>query len=165
MKNLKRAAAKAIETLVAYGMTSTTADPLAVLLKLDNALPIPYEAMDSMGISCLDNDSFDSAQNAFTLVNKKNGKLQYIVLYNNSLEPQLLRLALAKELGHVVLKHDGNAPEYIWIEESSCFAHFFLFSPSYEPKIVNYRPVRATLSLELKEMVLLPLLLLIAIIP
>ena len=137
--NYTEAATKAIETVSFFGD-----DPLEILNKLHNVLVISY-SFSSMDGELLIDESTD----AISMVNRKNGKLQYIILYNSNLSPAQVRLALARELGHVMLEHDGNGDEFVWIEEANCFAHHFL-CPMVKPKKIQYRSKQKTLLWELK---------------
>ena len=128
MTDLERAAAKAAEY--------AGADPLAVLERLGNVLLISHDAPWMSGTN----------QDAITLVNKTDKGLQYIVIYNRSADPFLLRFALARELGNVVLEHDGSEGEDVWAMESECFAYHFLCH-----RKINFRPVRICLSWEMKD--------------
>ena len=127
-----KAAFKAYETFTRFG-----SDPQPVLRQLHHVLLIAFDAAD-MPVD----------QDAFTCV--ENGK--YIVFYNASLSPVYLRSALARELGHVILQHDGIGPEEIWMEEANCFAYHFLCPPPSVSITVKYRPDRDTVSLSFKDM-------------
>ena len=133
--NLDYAAEKAIDTL------ELGREPLTVLRKMHNVLLVP-----------LSFTQHGSVNQAFTLVNKSDNGLQYIVLYNLSTPPYQLRVALAKQLAHVVLEHDGNAPEDVWTAEADCFAYHFL-CPVWKAKKINFRPTRFCLSWEMKDMI------------
>lgn len=116
------------------------ADPLRVLQSLPNVLLMAVEASAGML----------AGQDAFALVERKDEHLHYIVLYDSSLPSYQLRRALARELGHVVLRHDGSSPEYVWSEEADCFAFHFL---CYRPAVtVLYRPQYDSLSMSFKDM-------------
>ena len=65
-------------------------------------------------------------QDAFTSVNLKDGKKLYIVTYNQKLSQVFVQRALARELGHIVLGHDGSRPEDVRNEEAKCFANHLL---------------------------------------
>ena len=119
---------------------SSGSDPLAVLQSLPNVLLIAFES--SAGMLC--------GQDALTLVDRKGEHLHYIVLYNSALPNYQLRRALARELGHVFLRHDGASPEYIWSEEADCFAFHFLCARPSVP--VLYRPLYDSLSMSFKDM-------------
>ena len=128
MINLERAAAKAAEI--------AGKEPLAVLESLGNVLLISHDIPWTNGTN----------QDAVTLVNKTEKGLQYIVIYNRSADPFHLRFALARELGNIVLEHDGTEPEEVWSMEAECFAYHFLCH-----RMINYRPVRFCLSWEMKD--------------
>lgn len=134
--NYSQAATKAKETVAAFGN-----DPLEILNKLRNVVVIAYSISDDNSSSIV-----HSNMDALTLVNRKNGKLQYIVLYNSSLSFSEQRPALARELGHVMLKHDGNGKEFVWMEEANCFAYRFL---SIKKKKIQYRTKQKSIYLEL----------------
>jgi len=145
--NYERAAEKAIETIVKYEINPAHTDPLYVLSRLRNVLLIPYSTSVAERLD-LNDDNLD----AFSIVNNDDGKLQYIVVYNQS--TLSLRLALARELGHVVLNHDGNSTESVWLEEALCFAYHFICPLQLlnRKKTINYRPQRRTISAEMKEL-------------
>ena len=119
---------------------SSGPDPLQVLLSLPNVLLIAFESSDGVL----------SGQDSLTLAESRNDRLHYIVLYNSALPPYQLRRALARELGHVFLCHDGSSPEYVWTEEADCFAFHFLCSRPAVP--VLYRPLYDSLSMSFKDM-------------
>lgn len=130
--NYRRAATKANETL------KSGTDPLEILNGLPNVRVIPLDISPISGDNC----------DAFTCVRRKNGSLQYIVVYNSGLPSFLVKKALARELAHIILSHDGNSPEEIWSEEANCFAYHFIC-----PKLkrINYKPQRASMLWELKD--------------
>ena len=115
-------------------------DPLRVLRSMPNVLLISFES--SAGLL--------SGQDSLTLVDRKGDHLHYIILYNASLPVYQLRRALARELGHVVLRHDGSSPEHIWSEEADCFAfHFLCIRPAVT---IRFRPHYASVSWSFKDM-------------
>ena len=126
------AALKAYDTISRFG-----SDPALVLRELHNVLLIAFDASD-----------MPVGQDAFTCV--ENGK--YIVFYNASLSPVYLLSALARELGHVMLQHDGIGPEEIWMEEANCFAYHFLCPPPSACVEIKFRPKHAMLSWSFKDM-------------
>lgn len=139
----EKSAAKAAETLNIFGIESLPVDPLAVLNTFTNVRVFQF------GIS-----PTGETLDALSCVRKKGDFLQYIVLYNERLAPYLINKALARELAHVVLEHDGTEPEKIWKEESNCFAYHFLYPYSIickKNKKVHYKPIRSSLLWELKE--------------
>ena len=130
--NYETAAAKAYDTRTQFRLS----DPLQILRQLSNVLVISFSSSD-MPID----------QDAFTCVDGN----KFIIFYNGSLSPVRLRAALARELGHVILQHDGNDPEEIWDEEATCFAYHFLCPPPSACVEIKYRPDRATVSLSFKD--------------
>ena len=66
---------------------------------------------------------FDSGnQDAITMF--RNGS--YLVIYNQELPCRVIRHAVARELGHIVMEHDGSRPEDVRMEEAEYFAERFL---------------------------------------
>lgn len=127
-----KAALRAYETSARFG-----SDPASVLRQLHNVLLIAFDTADM---------PFD--QDAFTCVEEN----KYIVLYNASLSPVRQRVALTRELGHVMLRHDGSGPEEIWMEEATCFAYHFLCPPPSACVEIKFRPDHAMLSWSFKDM-------------
>ena len=145
--NYKLAAEKAAETLSRFGIDS---DPLSVIEALPNVISFSFSFVSDNEVFSIDNNNLD----AFTLVSWESGSLRYMIIYNDSLPAYRVRLALARELGHVILRHDGSCPEDIWSEEANCFAYHFLCPTPKEKEVcvVYYRPQRHSISAEFKEM-------------
>jgi len=149
----KSAESKAIETIRKYNLDPACADPLRVLSQFPSVRLLPYET----DYICIENvGTFATDRDSLTMVNRNGDTLQYIIIYNKTLPPYRLRLALAQELAHVILKHDGNAPEEIWSEEAICFAiHFMspvkLLASAGKKKTIYYRPVCGSLIWEMKS--------------
>lgn len=143
--NYKRAAIKASETLEKYGINSSPVDSLRILSKFPNVRLFPFNIVSP------DNGK---AWDAMTCVRKKGDTFQYVVMYNREISPLMLNKALARELGHIVLEHDGNAPEEIWMEEANCFAYHFLCPLPTIKHIckINFRPDLKTISASFKAM-------------
>lgn len=124
----ERAALAAAETLIKYNVSSAPVAPLPILKKIPGVLVVSYESMaNDVGTdrSCV-LTMFGNSQDAFTSVNFKNGKPQYLVTYNARLSANLFQRALARELGHIILGHDGSRPEDVRNEEARCFANHLL---------------------------------------
>ena len=139
----KKAAQVASGILSDCGINSASADPLTVLDSLPNVKTISYDS--SAGVT-LPGDN----QDALTLVDRINGKLKYIILYNLAIPAYRLRRALARELAHVALHHDGKTPEEIWSEESDCFAYHFVAHS--DPRPVCFRPEGQPFTMSMKSM-------------
>lgn len=135
--NYENAAAKAYDTFSRFG----TSDPVQILRRLPNVLLIAYDAsempVDQDALTCVDRNRF-------------------IVIYNQSLSPVLQRSAMARELGHVILQHDGNGPEEVWLEEASCFAYHLLCPPPSASVEIKYRPHLSSVSMSFKSMRVFP---------
>lgn len=123
------AAVMAAETLIQHRISSTPISPLPILKHTPNVLVLSYEALSNR----MDQDRLrvislfgDKNQDAFTTVHMADGKPRYIVTYNQQLSQVLVQRALARELGHIVLGHDGSLPEDVRNAEAICFAHHLL---------------------------------------
>ena len=124
----ERAAIAAMETLIKYGINSAPVDPLPILKKIPGVLVVSFQTMSlyvDQDRSCV-LSMFGQNQDAFTSVNIKNGKPQYLVTYNQRLPFHLVQRSLARELGHIVLGHDGTRTDEVRTEEAICFANHLL---------------------------------------
>ena len=125
----ERAALLAAETLDKYEVNSAPVSPLRILKQIPGVIVVSYATMsDVVGAdrSCVISMFGDHNQDAFTSVNVVDGKPHYIITYNQKLPVNLFQRALARELGHIVLGHNGSLPEEVRIEEAKCFANHFL---------------------------------------
>ena len=127
--NLERAATAAAETLIKYNVTSTPIAPLRILKSIPGVIVLTFSEMAS-GIGMERKELMDkytvTNKDAFTLVKEVNGKLRYFVGYNMLLPEYLLQRAIARELGHIVLGHDGSRPEEVRTMEAMFFARHLL---------------------------------------
>lgn len=127
--NYERAATAACQTLIDFHISTAPIDPLRILKSLKGVLVLSYAEMaDKMGYeraSILRSFS-DESKDAMTSVKAKNGKLHYLVTYNQRMPFFILQRSLARELGHIILKHDGSRPEAVRQEEALCFARHLL---------------------------------------
>ena len=123
----ERAASAAAEILVEYGISATPITPLPILKRIPGVLVKTYESLSSdmsQDRRCVI-DTFGE-QDAFTAVNVHESGLQYIITYNQRLSQTIIQRALSRELGHIVLCHDGSLPEDVRREEAVCFANHLL---------------------------------------
>lgn len=112
-----RASAKAKEIASKYGT-----DPMSILKQLPGVLVVSYaETSRTVGIerSSLLTMFGEHHQAAFTTAHVDNA---YLVVYNQQLPEDTIRKALAVELGHIVLGHNGTRPEDVRNAEAECFA-------------------------------------------
>ena len=127
--NYEIAAISAAETLVRYGITAAPVSALAILKKIPGVLVMSYQSMSDevqQDRQCVIDLFGEKNHDAFTSVNLVDGKKQYLVTYNQLLPAVLIQRALARELGHIVLGHDGTRPESVRNEEALCFAKHLL---------------------------------------
>ena len=127
--DFENAATKAYETIVKYGISSTPVAPLNILEKIKNVFVVSFTEMsDSIGIDrkTLLSTIGAQCQDAVTSVYVRNGQMKYIVAYNQRLPYYMLQRALARELGHIILGHDGSKPEEVMTAEVNCFGQHLL---------------------------------------
>lgn len=125
----QKAAIKATETLIKYGIYTAPVDPLPILKKIPGVLVMTFEEMSNrtnVGRSELLNMFGCENQDAVTTVYVNGNTLHYVVTYNKMLSTRIIDRALARELGHIILGHDGTKPEDVRNEEAKCFAHHLL---------------------------------------
>ena len=122
----QRAAAMAKEVYEKYN----TNDPLAIIRKQHCTLVMSFlEMASAIGVNreSLLNACGEDNQDAITTVQKcAKGNTRYLITYNQQLPDYQIRKALARELGHIVLGHDGSRPEEVRDVEALCFAYHFL---------------------------------------
>ena len=112
----EKAATKAVETLIKHNITSSPISPLPILKNTPNVLVVNFSDIGFfLGKERRHMISMfgDHNQDAVTFVDIVNDKKHYIVTYNQQLPYALIQRALARELAHIVLGHDGSLPEEI----------------------------------------------------
>jgi len=122
----EKAAIKAAETLIKYNVHTAPVDPLPILKSMPGVLVVSFAEMSQSSgierknlITMFGNEN----QDAITSVHMKNGKLVYLIAYNQRLPIYMIQRSLAREMGHIVLGHDGSLPEDVRYEEAQCFAY------------------------------------------
>ena len=127
--NLERAATAAAETIIKYRVSSAPVSPLKILKSCPGVIVLSFTdmaaeiGMDRQSLI----DRYDSRnKDAVTLVKQISGRLRYIVTYNQRMPEYILQRAIARELGHIVLGHDGSRPEDVRTAEALCFARHLL---------------------------------------
>ena len=124
-----RAATAAAEVLIKYGICTAPVDPIPIFKKADGFNVVTFTEMSRLiGVDRSDVLSAFSAENhdAVSSAYMKNGHPHYLVAYNMRLPAYLIQRALAREMGHIVLGHDGSRPEDVRNAEALCFAHHLL---------------------------------------
>lgn len=125
----QKAAIKATETLIRFGINSAPVSALPILKNTPGVLVFSYQSISKhidQDRRCVISMFGDGNQDAFTTVNMKDGKPQYIVTYNQQLSQVFVQRSLARELGHIILGHDGTLPEDVRNEEAKAFANHLL---------------------------------------
>ena len=124
-----KAATMAMETILKYGVSTAPIMPLPIFKKAPGVLLMSFAEMsDHLGMDRRDLLSLcgESNQDAVTSVHLDGDSVRYVVAYNQHLPFHIVKRALARELGHIVLRHDGSRPENVRNEEARCFAHHLL---------------------------------------
>jgi len=124
-----RAATAAAEILIKYGICTAPIDPIPIFKKADGYNVVTFTEMSQLIgmdrqalVATFSVENHDAVSSAFI----KNGKPHYLVAYNMQLPQYLVQRALAREMGHIVLGHDGSRPESVRNAEAQCFAHHLL---------------------------------------
>ena len=123
-----RAATKALEVLINNNIHKAPVDPFPVLKNYPGVIMTSFEEMsDAVNIKRTDLIySCKNSPDAVTAVHVDGEKLHYIIAYNRHLPMGILQKAFARELGHVVLGHDGSLPDDVRTAEAKCFANHLL---------------------------------------
>lgn len=128
--DLERAASAALRLLIDNSVTETPVNPLPVLLNLPHVRVIPYTKMaDEAGMDRQDLVPIFGNQDAATFRLNLSGvdDVRYVVVYNMRLPFEIIWRAIARELGHIILGHDGvTRPMSVRMAEASCFAHHLI---------------------------------------
>lgn len=127
-----RAAVAAMQLLVDSHLTETPINPLPILLNYPGVRVLPYTKMAlEAGIQRSDLIPIFGNQDAATFHLDLPGMadVDYVVVYNMRLPSEIVWRGVARELGHIVLGHDGlTRPMDVRMAEAVCFAHH-LISP------------------------------------
>ena len=127
--NLERAATAAAEILIQHRVTSAPVAPLRILKSQPGVIVLSFTELAS-GLGVERNELLsqygDMNRDAYTLAKEVGGQVRYFVGYNMLLPDYLLQRAIARELGHIVLGHDGSRPEDVRLMEAMFFARHLL---------------------------------------
>ena len=120
LPNYDLAATKAMELLISKKITETPILSLPILKK--------YPHVRIMSFTNMADDSeikrddlvlkFGSNQDAATFRMYGMEDVDYVVVYNMKLTHEDIRRAIARELGHIILGHDGQTrpQKYVWLK-------------------------------------------------
>ena len=124
--NYQKAAAKAKEIYEKYG----TNDPLTIIKRQPCVLVMSFAEMaNAIGVNreALVTICGEDNHDAITTVQTcPRGNTRYLITYNQQLPDCQIKKALARELGHIALGHDGSRSEEVRNEEALCFAYHFI---------------------------------------
>ena len=126
--NYDFAATKALEVLRDNKIHAAPIDPFPILKNWPGVIMMSFEEMSNeMQIDRREIiNSCKHSPDAVTAVHVDGDELKYIVGYNRYLSMGILQKAFARELGHVVLGHDGSLPDDVRTAEAKCFANHLL---------------------------------------
>ena len=125
----ERAARLATETLISNQVSFAPIAPLPILKSMPGVIVLPFaEVAQLLGIERERAVTMfgDENHDAVTNLREVDGEVRYMVSYNQLLPTFLVQRALARELGHIVLGHDGSRPLDVRNMEATCFAQHFL---------------------------------------
>lgn len=132
LPDYEKAAVKAMELLIANQTTETPIDSLSMLLKYPGVRVISFTRFaQQAGIERHDLvPMFGVNQDAATFnLGMDIEDVKYVVVYNMRLPYEIIQRGIARELGHIILGHDGETrPTNVRMAEALCFAHH-LISP------------------------------------
>lgn len=123
-----RSAQLAAETLIRYNITAAPVSPIPIIKSLPNVLLLPFAEMALKIGEDRDRiiNTFGESQDAVTSVHFASGGLRYVVAYNQRLPSYIIQRALARELGHILLQHDGSRQDDVRYEEAITFARHLI---------------------------------------
>lgn len=123
MTDYTKAATLATETLIKHAITASPISPLPLLERMERVVVVSFADMsESSGLKYRELiPIFGKNLDAISSVST-DGK--YIVAYNSFLPFNMVQRALAREMGHIVLGHEGYSEENN--AEAMCFAYHLL---------------------------------------
>ena len=128
--NFDLAATKAMEILVSHHVTETPISSMPILLNFPGVRVMSFAGLsDFAEIERSDLiPMFGWNQDAVTLrLDMPLNDVRYVVIYNMQLPHEEIRRCIARELGHIVLGHDGQTRSMdVRMAEALCFAHHLL---------------------------------------
>ena len=141
----KKAATLAAQVLIDSDIEKTPISPFHILKSLNNVQLIPFSEIASSFNMDRDEliNSFGESRAAVTSMKKINGQKYYFVAYSQYMPTILIQRALARELGHIILGHDGSRPVEVRMAEAYCFAHHLL-TPRAVIKMLQESPYPLT---------------------
>ena len=127
--DLLRAATLAAQILIEYDVSTAPVIPIPILKSIPNVIVLSYAEMalnTGLDRSHLLRSFSDENYDAMTFAKEIQGILKYFVIYNQRLPIYMAQRALARELGHIVLGHDGSRPVEVRMAEAQTFAYHLI---------------------------------------
>ena len=127
--NYENAAVSAMRVLALHHVSTVPISPLPIVKSTPGVLAMPFaELANNAGIERQNLvPMFGSNQDAVTFFIGIDG-VDYVVAYNQYLPVDVIRRGLARELGHIILGHNGSRlPTDVRMEEAMCFARHLIF--------------------------------------
>ena len=144
-----RAAIEAMKILIKNEITETPIVTMPILKNYPGVRVMSFTHMaDEAGIDRADLvPVFGTNQDAVTFhLGMGIEDVKYVVVYNMRLPHEIICRGLARELGHIVLGHDGvTRPQDVRLAEAMCFAHHLL-SPRPILRMIQESEMPLTLS-------------------
>ena len=127
LPNYEAAAAAAMNLLIRKNITSTPIDSLSILLSTPGVRVMTFSEMATETGENRDElvPLFGKNQDAvtFKLPQAFDG-VDYVVIYNRFLSVDIVSRGIARELGHIIMGHDGQTrPADVRMAEALCFSH------------------------------------------
>ena len=123
------AAIKAYETLVKHKVSYAPVDPLPILKRTPGVFVTTFAEVAAHSGEERENlltaFSYEN-RDVITTYNASGKGPRYILTYNQRLPIYMQQRALARELGHIVLGHDGTRPDDVRNAEAICFARHLI---------------------------------------
>ena len=125
MIDYDKAATKAAETLIKFGIKRTPISPLPILEQMENVIVVSFaDLSETTGVSRSEIlPLFGKNRDAVSSFHPNSEQPRYVIAYNSLLPFAMIQKALARELGHIVLKHEGTSEEN---NEDKCFARHLI---------------------------------------
>lgn len=126
--DFQAAAIRATETLIQYNITAAPVEPIRIIKSLPDTLVLPFAEVALKTNEDRDKiiRTFGESQDAVTSVHLTTHGLRYVVAFNQRLPAYIIQRAMARELGHIVLRHDGSRPDDVRSEEAITFARHLI---------------------------------------
>lgn len=128
MPDIDRAATLAVKTLLDFDVIGTPIDPIRILRALPSVHLMTFRQLAQL--SRMDRphllSTFGEYEDTIIFVKRCAGELHYLIGYNMYRPYYIIQRALAREMGHIILGHDGSRTDEVRTFEAQVFAQHFL---------------------------------------